>query len=129
MMSQVATERRHATRSAIEKTMQRVEKIVDSETAALRSRAVVDLKEFNNGKSQALLEFSNAVRSLDLATLDDDLVARLKILRGKLETNRVVLRMHLEAVREIAGVVAHTIQDSEWDGTYSQHAGVGGYGR
>lgn len=129
MMSQVMSERGLATRSSIEKTMQRVERIVDSETAALRSRGAVDFREFNNGKSQALLEFSLAVRSLEGTTLDDQLVARLRTLRNKLETNRVVLRMHLEAVREVAGVVADTIQDTEWDGTYSQHAGGGGYAR
>lgn len=129
MMPQATTEHSLAARSSIEKTMQRVEMVVDSETAALRARAAIDLKDFNNRKSQALLEFSLAVRALDGKTLDSDLVERLKVLRGKLETNRVVLRMHLEAVREIAGVVADTIQDSEGDGTYSQFAGAGGYGR
>lgn len=128
MMAQVK-ERARVTRSALERTMQRVEMIVDSETAALRSRAPIDLKEFNNGKSQALLEFSIASRSLDASMLDEDLIRRLKLLRGKLETNSIVLRMHLDAVREIANVVAETIQDSEWDGTYSQHLEHGGYSR
>jgi hypothetical protein len=129
MMAQVTKERTLATRTSIERTMQRIEKLVDSETAALRSRAAIDLKESNNGKSQALLEFSLAIRSLEGTPLDVDLVKRLKALRGKLETNRVVLRMHLEAVREVANVVADTIQDSEWDGTYSQHVAPGGYAR
>ena len=31
-----------------------------------------------------------------------------------------------DAVREIAGVVAGTIQDTEWDGTYSQHGAAAG---
>ena len=107
--------------------MHRLEHLVDIETAALKARAPIDLKESNNGKSQALLEFSIASRSVDPSMLSDDLVRRLKILRGKLETNRGVLRMHLDAVREIADVVSKTIQDSEWDGTYSQHAERGGY--
>jgi hypothetical protein len=118
-----------ATRSSIERTMLRVEKLVDAETAALRSRTPIDLKESNNGKSQALLEFSLAIRSLEGAPPDAELVKRLKVLRGKLETNRIVLRMHLEAVREIANVVADTIQNSEWDGTYSQHIESGGFAR
>jgi hypothetical protein len=122
-------ERAPVTRSALERTMQRVERIVDSETAALRSRAPINVKEFNNGKSQALLELSIASRSLDAAMLDDELIKRLKTLRGKLETNRVVLHMHLEAVREIANVVSEIIKDSEWDGTYSQHIESGGRSR
>lgn len=129
MMPHVIKERGLATRSSIERTMQRVERLVESETAALRSRVAIDLRESNNGKSQALLEFSLAIRSLEGTPLDADLIKRLKVLRSKLETNRVVLRMHLEAVREIANVVVDTIQDSEWDGTYSQHTGPGGFGR
>jgi len=125
MMGHVIGKRGMATRSSIEKILHRVEKLVDGETAALRSRAAIDLKEFNNGKSQALLEFSLAIRSLDGATLDAELTKRLKVLRGKLETNRGVLQMHLEAVREIASVVADSIKDAEWDGTYSQLTGSG----
>jgi len=128
MTAYALKERGLATRSSIEKTMQRVERLVDSETAALRARTAINLQESNNGKSQALLEFSLAIRALDGSPLDSELVQRLGVLRSKLETNRVVLRMHLEAVREIANVVADTIQDSEWDGTYSQHAAPAGYG-
>lgn len=126
MMPQGFSERGQAARSSIDRTMQRIEKLVDRETEALRSRATIDLRESNNGKSQALLELGLAARSLEGVTLDPELIARLKALRSKLETNRAILRRHLEAVREIAGVVAETIQDREWDGTYSQHVGTGG---
>jgi len=125
MRAQVVKERPAVTRSSIVKTLQRLETLVDRETAALTSRAPIDLKEFNNAKSQALLDLSLATRSLDMATLDAELIERLKTLRAKLEKNRVVLRRHLEAVREIANLVSETIQDAEWDGTYSQHSGPG----
>ena len=106
--------------------MQRIERLVERETEALRSRVDIDLRESNNGKSQALLELGLVARTLEGIPFDADLIQRLKALHGKLENNRAVLRKHLEAVREIAGVVAGTIQDSEWDGTYSQHGGSGG---
>ena len=123
MIANVIKERAMATHGSIGKILQRIEKLVDRETVALRSRAPIDYREFNNGKSQALLELNLAIRSLGATTLDAELIERLKILRGKLETNRVVLRMHLDAVREIANVVSETIQDREWDGTYSQYGG------
>lgn len=126
MMVQGGNERGVALRNTIDRTMQRVEKLIDRETEALRSRTPIDLKESNNGKSQALLELSLATRSLDGALLDPDIVRRLRILRGKLETNQAILRRHLEAVREVANVVAETIQDADWDGTYSQHVVAGG---
>jgi hypothetical protein len=109
-----------AARSSIDRTMQRIETLVERETEALRSRVVIDLRESNNGKSQALLELGLVARTLEGIPVDAELIQRLKALHGKLEHNRAVLRKHLEAVREIAGVVAGTIQDSEWDGTYSQ---------
>ena len=115
-----------AARSSIDRTMQRIENLVERETEALRSRAGIDLRESNNGKSQALLELGLVARTLEGIPFDAELIKRLKALHGKLESNRAILRKHLEAVREIAGVISGTIQDVEWDGTYSQHGGAGG---
>ena len=115
-----------AARTSIDRTMQRIEMLVEHETEALRARVQIDLRESNNGKSQALLELGMVARTLEGIPFDAELIKRLKALHGKLENNRAVLRKHLDAVREIAGVVAGTIQDSEWDGTYSQHSGSGG---
>jgi hypothetical protein len=39
--------------------------------------------------------------------------------RGKLEVNRALLKMHLEAVREIAETMSDAIRNAESDGTYS----------
>jgi hypothetical protein len=116
-----------AARSSIDRAMQRIESLVDRETEALRSRTEIDLRESNNGKSQALLELGLVARTLEGSPFDADLIGRLKALHGKLEHNRAILRKHLEAVREIAGVVAGTIQNSEWDGTYSQHGAGDAY--
>ena len=44
-----------AARISIDLTMLRIEKLVERETEALRSRVDIDLRESNNGKSQALL--------------------------------------------------------------------------
>ena len=127
MMQQHGTSRRaREARTSIDRTMLRIEKVLERETEALRSRVAIDLRESNNRKSQALLELGLAARSLEGIPLDDELVQRLKALRGKLETNRTILGRHLEAVREIATVVADTIQESERDGTYSQHVASGG---
>lgn len=125
MMAQ-GNDRGLAVRSSIDRAMQRVEKLIDRETEALRLRQPIDLKESNNGKSQALLEFTLAARALEGGQVDPEFARRLKNLRSKLELNQAVLRRHLEAVREVASVVADTIQDAEWDGTYSQHVASGG---
>jgi hypothetical protein len=103
----------------LETAMQRLEEVIDQETAALRSRQAVDLKDFNDRKNHALLDLSRAARNLDGARKDPILMERLARLRSKLEINRTVLKMHLDAVREVATTLADAIRDADSDGTYS----------
>lgn len=100
--------------------------VVDQETAALRSRARVDLAQLNNRKNQGLLELTRALRTLDPGAPNSAVAARLADLRAKLDVNRALLKTHLEAVREVASVVADAIRDSEFDGTYSPSIRAGG---
>lgn len=104
----------------LEGAIQRLEEIVDQETAALRVHAVIDLKDFNDRKNHALLELTRALRHLSGGKDSQALSLRLTRLRTKLEINRGVLRMHLEAVREISTTLADAIRDADSDGTYSQ---------
>lgn len=104
----------------------RLEAVVDAETAALRSRAAVDLKDFNDRKSQGLLELTRALRLFDIASADKAMLDRLAALREKLAANRAVLGTHLEAVREVATVVADAMREAESDGTYSVSIRQGG---
>jgi len=108
-----------ATSSHLEKVIERLEAVVESETAALRNRVKADFNDFNHRKSLGLLELSRAMRHQNAAMLEDAVRRRLERLRASLETNRAMLKLHLEAVREIASIVAETIQNAESDGTYS----------
>ena len=97
--------------------------IVDQETDALRTRAMIDLAEFNNRKNQGLLELNRALRAIDVGS-SSRVGARLAGLRAKLDVNRALLKTHLEAVREVASVVSEAIRDSDSDGTYSSRIGI-----
>jgi hypothetical protein len=110
----------------LDRVIERLEEVVEQETAALRSRRAIDLKDFNNRKSQGLLELNRALRGLDGPPKDKGVLARLAGLRAKLDVNRAVLEMHLAAVREVATVLADAIRDAESDGTYSPTLGAGG---
>jgi hypothetical protein len=110
----------------LDRVIERLEEVVDQETAALRSRTAIDLKDFNNRKSQGLLELNRALRGLDNPPKDRTVTTRLAGLRDKLEVNRTVLETHLAAVREVATVLADAIRDAESDGTYSPSIGAGG---
>ena len=107
--------------------LERAIEVVDQETAALRSRAGIDLADFNNRKSQGLLDLNRALRSHDGLARDKTALARLAGLRAKLDANRAVLKTHLDAVREVANVLADAIRDTESDGTYSPGFRSGGW--
>jgi hypothetical protein len=108
-----------AASSAFERCIERLEDAVDQETAALKGRAVADLREFNTRKSQGLLELSRSVRHFQGAPPSNAVLARLAGLREKLDANKAVLKLHMEAVREVSTVMADAIRDAESDGTYS----------
>lgn len=104
---------------AVEIVIQRLEEVVEQETAALRSRQAVDLKDFNDRKSHALLDLTRALRQVQGGANQPYLMNRLGELRAKLEVNRRVLQMHLEAVREVSTTLADAIRDADSDGTYT----------
>jgi hypothetical protein len=105
------------------RTIERLEETLEQETAGLRSRAPIDLKDFNNRKTHGLLELTRVMRHLDRGSLTPPVAARLSALRISLEVNQRVVKMHLEAVREVSAIVADAIREAESDGTYSVSVG------
>jgi hypothetical protein len=103
----------------IEPSILRLEEVIDQETEALRSRKSVDLKGFSERKNQALLELTRLMRHVQGGAGNPQLMERMAKVRAKLEINRALLKMHFEAVREIAEALSDAIRDAESDGTYS----------
>ncbi|ALV26329.1 hypothetical protein ACVNHC_16950 [Pannonibacter sp. Q-1] len=103
--------------------------VVEAETEALREQGTADLRAFEFRKSQALLELARASRTL-LAPGGDGardvaVATELRRLRAALEANMQVLSLHLDAVREIAGMISQAMLEADSDGTYSlDHARV-----
>jgi hypothetical protein len=109
-----------AIEASIQRAVVRLVEIIDQETAALRSRQPIDHKDFNTRKAHSLLELDRALRQLDGQNPDDATLNMLSVLREKLELNQQVLSIHVQAVREIAGVIADTIREADSDGTYTR---------
>src|SRR5262245_7832487 len=99
--------------AAVEQAAERVEEVIDQETAALRVGTAVDLRDFNDRKSQGLLELTRAMRHVEGQAPGPALTARLVRLRGKLEVNQAALKMHLDAVREISTIVADAMRAAD----------------
>lgn len=108
-----------AVAALLEAAMRRLEETVDMETAALRNRQPIDLNEFNTRKNQGLLELDRALRMLGGAQPSESMLAHLGRLHRKLDVNREVLKIHLEAVREVAAIIAEAMRSADSDGTYS----------
>ncbi len=101
------------------RTLVGLEAVVEEETQALQLRQPVDLDVFSNRKSQGLMELNRSMQHIDPPRHQAQLAPRLESLRTKLAANQAALKLHLEAVREISGIIANAIREQESDGTYS----------
>jgi hypothetical protein len=121
-----ASDRGYVVHTAIDKAIHRLEDLIDEETAALRDHKAIDLKDFNNRKNQALYELSRASRLVEDLCRTPEVKERLQTLRDKLEENRCMLKIHIEAAREVLTIMTDAIQHAESDGTYSVSIRNGG---
>jgi hypothetical protein len=112
-------ERRYVIAGIIEAAVNRLANIVDEETAALRSHTPIDLKASNDLKSLGLIELNRVLRLIESAKPEPSTMKVLKKLNGKLDANQHFLKLHLEAVREVAAIISRTIREADSDGTYS----------
>lgn len=99
--------------------IQRLEELVDSETAALAEHREFDLEESNRRKSRALLEITRITRALPVSAIEAGVRSGIGRLREKLQHNRDLLQIHITAVREVADLLAQVTTEMESDGTYS----------
>jgi len=101
------------------RTIVGLEAVVEEETQALQMRQPIDLDVYSNRKSQGLMELNRSMQHIEALQHRTQLAPRLDSLRTKLAANQAALKLHLEAVREISGIIANAIREQEHDGTYS----------
>jgi hypothetical protein len=98
----------------------RAEQIVREETELLRSSSSTDLLQFTYRKSQCLLELTRARAEFSDHVVTSELAVRFDSLRNSLAENADLLRVHMEAAREVAEAIADVMRIEMSDGTYSQ---------
>ena len=98
----------------------RLEKALDQENEALAAFDSRNLSEYSRIKTQSLLELQRSATVVSREDVPADLLQLLTTLRQKLEVNRWLLLLHLEAAREVTTVITSAIRDAESDGTYSR---------
>jgi hypothetical protein len=112
-------ERAPMLKGMIEAAVDRLSNVVDEETDALRQGVNADLSAFNSRKSLGFMELSRALRLLDGGNPDPATARLLQELGAKLEANRNILKLHLDAVGEVASIISQSIQEADSDGTYT----------
>lgn len=100
--------------------IRRALEVVTAETLALRDDPSTGLQAFEYSKSQALLELTRARQALPPEALDADIEDLLQQLKYALDDNMALLARHLDAVGEIAELLAEAILEAESDGTYGR---------
>lgn len=112
-----------AARAIVFTVIARIEGYLDDETDALNKSLKFDFKTSNDRKSQGLLDLNQALRRLQKSDVNADLQLRLAAFREKLAVNLRKIRLHLDAVKEIAAMLSDAIQNAESDGTYTRNIG------
>lgn len=112
-----------AARAVVFSVIARIEGYLDEETEALSKSLKFDFKTSNDRKSQGLLDLNQALRRLQKSDVNQDLQLRLATFREKLAVNLRKIRLHLDAVKEIAAMLSEAIQNAESDGTYTRNIG------
>jgi hypothetical protein len=101
----------------------RLEKALDEENTALATFDARNLSEFSRIKTQTLLELQRSASVMNGERAAPELAEILETLRQKLELNRWLLLLHLEAAKEVTTVITSAIRDVESDGTYARFSG------
>lgn len=108
--------------AVLTQAINRLEAVLAGETIALRAGRQLDLGETSNRKNQSLLELTRIARGIEPGTMSDALRSRMGVLRERLEDNSQLLRLHMEATGEIAGIIARSMAEADSDGTYAASA-------
>ncbi|MEZ5811899.1 MAG: hypothetical protein R3D45_10850 [Rhizobiaceae bacterium] len=108
-----------ARNASLQSIIRRIRECIELETRAISEAATFDAKESNARKSRLLFELGRASRDTDPASLDQQCLDDFAELRKALARNEAVLRAHVSAVSEVAGILQRAIEREETDGTYS----------
>ena len=104
--------------SPLTAALRRAVAAVRDETRALKANPTADLKAYEYGKSQALLDLTRARALVPPSAFSAEVKAELAEFKAALEENIGLLRLHMDAVSEVVGMMSKTMIDYDSDGTY-----------
>lgn len=99
--------------------VERLLRVVQSETEALDKHERLDLAAISRKKSNMLLELTRISRVWRADKKSVPLHHKLTELRDALNRNERALQIHLQAARQLTDVIAGVAREAESDGTYA----------
>jgi len=107
-------------RDAVLSAISRLEDVLGEEIETLAKPASANLLSTNNKKSHLLVDLNSALQTLRPRDVDPSIVSGLTRLRQKIAANMSVLRMHMEAAKEISSILSDSVLSAQSDGTYTR---------
>lgn len=102
--------------------LERLRQVLDEESAALEARSLAAHGGFTERKNQLLRDLLVAQRGCASPEAGRALAPETRALRKVLERNQQLLKVHIEAVREVSAIIVDSIRQADSDGTYSRYA-------
>lgn len=105
--------------AAILQLLSRIEAVVTDENGLLSSGKTADIDSIVARKSHLAVEVMRLMKRFDAIHDREPVRERMSSLSRALDMNARLLRRHIDAVREISGIITDVIAASSDDGTYS----------
>ena len=103
--------------------LDRIEAVAREEITALAAGRTTEIDALVSRKGHLLVELMRLMKTCHATPGEDALAERLGSLSRTLDRNARTLSRHIDAVREVLGIVTDVIAASSDDGTYSGRVG------
>lgn len=104
---------------ALQKISERIEAVLESERQILGRSSFDELEQVIARKDQLVLEIARLGRHVIGGILDQDGRALLDQAARSIGANAKLLKVHIDAVGEIAGLITEICASADADGTYT----------
>ncbi len=105
--------------TSMQQLIQRVEKVLEDERLCLQGTPISDLEQVIARKDQLALELQRLSLHRSALPLDAEDRALLGRMTRSLDGNAKLLKRHIEAANEIAGLITRILSSASTDGTYT----------
>jgi len=106
----------------LQTALRQISDVIDDETQALTTHAKPDFQDIKAKKARGLQALTLLLEEIQPELLDEDckrdIQAQLDQLQSKLERNKQLLQIHMEAVDELVEMINAAAHAQETDGTY-----------